>query len=98
VTRLVHVAFAREVEPGEIGFAPGVNLRTKAGREVEVLAQIRDHGGFTVFWATANLKRAHAIERLEAAGRIRVTPRQYPWSAAEVVDNNTRGDAAREER
>ena len=42
----------------------GVDLRTREGREAEVLAQIREYGGFSGFWATESLKRAYAIDRL----------------------------------
>ena len=45
-----------------------------------MIEQIREHGGFTVFYASGNQRRAHAIERLLASGEIvRHEGGQFPW-------------------
>lgn len=60
---------------------------TREQWEQQVLRQVRDRGGFVVFWATANQCRACAIDRLEAAGRIvRVPGGSYPWCAYRVEE------------
>lgn len=53
---------------------------TKAQWEKQVLDQIAEHGGFSIFWATDNRFIALAIERLARAGKIIQTKRgEYPW-------------------
>jgi len=57
-----------------------VDLRTRQGREFEVLEQVRQFGGFPVFWATENQKRAHAIDRVSGSGQIvRQQGDLFPW-------------------
>lgn len=57
--------------------------RRKASLEAKVVAQVRDGGGFSVFWATESLERARAIQRLTQRGVIvRKTGRgwgRFPW-------------------
>lgn len=36
----------------------------KARVDGEIIAQVKTYGGFSVFWATDNMERAKAIERL----------------------------------
>lgn len=56
------------------------DLRTRRGREDEVLRQISQHSGFSTFWASETQTRAHAIERLKKRGAIeRVEGGAYPW-------------------
>lgn len=76
MTDIVHVCYAKEVDK-----PAGVDLRTRAGREAEVLAQVKEYGGFDVFWAAAeSTKRAHAIDRLIERGEIVwVKGGGYPW-------------------
>ena len=57
-------------------------LRSDRSRahDQEVLDQVREHGGFSVFWVTEKQCRAKAAERLEKNGIIkRVAKGQYPW-------------------
>jgi len=56
-----------------------LDLRTRDGQEQHVLRQIREHGGFTIFWATKNQKRANAAQRLHDSGKIIDMGGQYPW-------------------
>lgn len=69
-----------------------LDLRTRAGREAECLAQIRGAGGFSVFWATEFLTRAHALQRLQQSGRIKVRSKAFPWSAAKICKPNTKDE------
>ena len=48
----------------------GLDMRTRAGHEGEVLRKVQLDGGFTVFWVCENLKRAYAATRLEERGEI----------------------------
>jgi len=63
---------------------PKRNLRTRKGREAEVISKILVDGGFRVFWATENQLRAAAIDRLEAEGRIVRNGGTFPWCKYEV--------------
>jgi hypothetical protein len=57
-----------------------MDLRTRAGREDEVIQKIRTDGGFSVFWGCENLGRAHAIARLTNAGKIdQLRGGVFPW-------------------
>jgi hypothetical protein len=56
------------------------DLRTRAGRDWEVIAKIRTDGGFSVFWGCENLARANAIARLTNSGKIDQVPGGlFPW-------------------
>ena len=82
MTTIVHISRDDAPELPE-----GTDLRTKEGRDAEVLAQIQQHQGFSTFWACDNIKRAHALKRLESAGRIQhVKGGTYPWCRYEVTE------------
>jgi hypothetical protein len=56
------------------------DLRTRKGREAEVLEKIRTDGGFSVFWGCENAGRANAIARLTNSGRItQLRGGLFPW-------------------
>jgi hypothetical protein len=56
------------------------DLRTRKGREAEVIEKIRTDGGFSVFWGCENIQRAHAIARLTVLGKIDQLPGGlFPW-------------------
>jgi hypothetical protein len=74
------------------------DLRTRSGREEECLEQIREYGGFSCFWATEFLTRAHALQRLIDSKRIRTRTRMFPWTDAKIVAPNTRLDRQEEAR
>lgn len=62
-----------------------IDLRTRYGRETEVLKQVAKYGGFSIFWATENAARANAICRLEkrnAISEIKGAP--YPWCKFQI--------------
>jgi hypothetical protein len=63
------------------------SLRTRAGQEQSVIEQIRDEGGFSIFWATETQRRACAIERLQKRGEIRRVGGSYPFCKYELVPN-----------
>jgi hypothetical protein len=77
------VCVAREVEPAELR-KKGIDLRTRKGREREVLEQVRQHGGFTIFWVTENLMRACAATRLQKHKVIITEPGAFPWTKARL--------------
>ncbi len=60
------------------------DLRTKQGRDREVLDEIRTHGGFSAFWVSANMGRAHSLNRLLKSGRVTATPKVFPWTDARI--------------
>jgi hypothetical protein len=56
------------------------DLRTRAGREAEVIDKIRTDGGFSVFWGCENQARANAIARLTNSGKIdQLAGGLFPW-------------------
>lgn len=63
------------------------NLRTRSGQEQSVIEQIREDGGFSIFWATETQRRACAIERLQKRGDIRRIGGNYPFCKYELVPN-----------
>lgn len=63
-----------------------MDLRTRKGREEEVLAKVKENRGFSIFWATENAARTAAIERLQGRGKIKpVLGGEYPWCGYRVV-------------
>ncbi len=67
-----------------------VDLRTRVGRESEVLAKIRSDGGFSIFGACENMARANAIHRLNDAGRIkRIKRGLFPWCPYRAIELDT---------
>jgi hypothetical protein len=63
------------------------DLRTRAGQEISVIEQIRDDGGFSIFWATETQRRACAIDRLQKRGEIRRVGGSYPFCKYELAAN-----------
>ena len=59
-----------------------LDLRTKAGREQELINQIEECGGFSVFWITVVPQRAFALMRLENAGIVKTKTERYPHYSA----------------
>ncbi len=63
------------------------SLRTRKGREAEVIGQVKSHGGFSVFWATENQAKANAIMRLSSTGKIERTKLgRYPWCPYRLIE------------
>lgn len=59
--------------------------------EAQVLNKVREDGGFSIFWITANQFRAHAANRLEEAGKItRIEIGQFPWCPYRETNENIR--------
>jgi hypothetical protein len=60
-----------------------------SGHELEdaIVKTLRVAGRFSIFEATASLRMAHALTRLEKTGRIKSDSDKfgYPWIAAEVI-------------
>ena len=66
--------------------------RTREAFEAEVLKQVRDYHGFSIFWITANRQLAAAGTRLVDSGTIEVTPKGYPWSDAKIIHPNEKSE------
>jgi hypothetical protein len=63
------------------------DLRTKAGRKREVIKQVNEYGGFTVFWVTNVHLRAVAADELMRDG-IMARGRgdaPFPWCSHVIV-------------
>lgn len=62
--------------------------RRKARVEAQVIAQVKEWGGFSVFWATSSMEIARAVERLTKLGII--GPKkgrgygQFPWCGYKI--------------
>ncbi len=65
-----------------------MDLRTKAGRREEVLNQVREDGGFSIFWVTENYLRAVVAQQMQESGEIETdnTKHPYPWIAARIPE------------
>ncbi len=63
-----------------------VDGRSREGYEREVIKQVRDHGGFSIFWVTENPTRAHAATRLVEGG-VLVEDRKcsFPWHSYKII-------------
>ena len=61
-----------------------------ANNRQEIIDQIREDGGASVFWITANQRRAAIVTDLEESGAIVRKRRnkldRYPWCVFEVVE------------
>lgn len=65
-----------------------VDLRTREGRKAEVLGQVRDFGGFSIFWVTDNPLRASVATNLQDTGVIVPLSGSFPWIHAELSEPN----------
>jgi len=81
-----HQQIRRETENPLNNKKSTINGRTRKGQEELILIQIRQHGGFSIFWVTENQRRASAACRLEDAGKIKRLPDTYPWCKYEIVE------------
>ena len=63
-----------------------VDGRSREGYEREVIKQVRDHGGFSIFWVTETQNRAHAATRLVERG-VLVEDRKcpFPWHSYKII-------------
>jgi hypothetical protein len=63
-----------------------VDGRSREGYEREVIKQVRDHGGFSIFWVTENQKRAHAATRLVERGVLAEDRKcSFPWHSYKII-------------
>ena len=63
-----------------------VDRRSREGYEREVIKQVRDHGGFSIFWVIKNQNRAQAATRLVERG-VLVEDRKcsFPWHSYKII-------------
>jgi len=80
---------AKEFTSGQSRLTVGLaaDLRTRSGQEASVIEQIREYGGFSIFWATETQRRACAIERLQKRGEISRIGGSYPFCKYELAHN-----------
>jgi hypothetical protein len=64
-----------------------MDKRTQEGQEEIIIDYVKRNGGFTIFWVTANKKRAHAAMRLEQSGRLIKTRLGFPNFKATINEN-----------
>ena len=50
----------------------------------EIRGQILNKGGFTVFWATENMRRARMLDEMHEAGEIIYSDAPFPWINAKL--------------
>jgi len=63
------------------------DLRTIAGRRAEILHEISEYGGFTVFWITENRLRASVAQEMQDKGEIITDNRSaFPWINSKIAD------------
>jgi len=59
--------------------------RTRAGREQEVLAAVRQHGRLSLFWIIEHQSRACAADRLVHSGKLIGELQEFPWTKFTIV-------------
>ena len=60
--------------------------RTKEGRRAEIIAQVEESGGFSVFWITAHRLRAVVgTEMLQRGELVETRKSSFPWHALKLV-------------
>ena len=66
------------------------DLRTRAGRRKEILDQVRENEGFSIFWVTENPLRAKVAMEMQNSGEIETwnNPRGFPWINAIISEPN----------
>lgn len=64
------------------------DLRTRAGRREEILAQIERHGGFSIFWVAENRLRAAVAQDMQERGEIETDNEThgFPWIGAKIAN------------
>lgn len=65
-----------------------LDLRTKAGRRAEILSQVREHGGFSIFWITEHRLRAVVGTEMVNRKEIHVRNKRFPWSDVTILAND----------
>lgn len=67
------------------------DLRTKAGRRSEILEQIQQCGGFSIFWITGNQLRAIVGQQMQDSGEIVADPSPgFPWYKVTIANPENR--------
>ena len=61
--------------------------RTRYGRRLEIIEQVREHGGFSTFWVTECRLRAYVVTEMFNSGEL-VDDKQsmYPWHSVKFVE------------
>lgn len=64
------------------------DLRTRKGRRAEIINQIKEHGGWSIFWITEHRLRAIVATDMVSSKEITVRNRQFPWSDVFILPND----------
>ena len=69
-----------------------IDLRTREGRRIEILDQIRENEGFSIFWITENPLRARVAMDMQNSGEIETgnNLRGFPWINAAITRRASR--------
>jgi len=66
------------------------DLRTTKGRKQEILDQIQQYGGFSIFWITENKLRACVGDQMQKSGEIITdNSKGFPWIAATITSSQS---------
>jgi hypothetical protein len=65
---------------------PRTDRRTKAGRRAEIIAEVQEWGGFSVFWITEHKLRAIVgTEMMERGELVETRKSSFPWYHLKVA-------------
>lgn len=56
-----------------------LDLRTREGQRLEIIREVRNYGGFSIFWITAHRLRAIVGTEMVADGTIISAGGQFPF-------------------
>ena len=82
----VQMGAKREPQVRSSALLERLDLRTKDGRRAEIIAQVEESGGFSVFWITEHRLRAIVgTEMMERGELVETHKSSFPWHALKVV-------------
>lgn len=67
---------------------PRTDRRTKAGRRAEIIAEVQEWNGFSIFWITEHKLRAIVgTEMMESGELVETQKSSFPWYCLKVRSN-----------
>jgi hypothetical protein len=68
---------------------PRTDRRTKAGRRAEIIAEVQEWGGFSIFWITEHKLRAIVgTEMMERGELVETRKSSFPWYHLKVASRS----------
>ena len=68
---------------------PRTDRRTKAGRRAEIIAEVEEWGGFSIFWITEHKLRAIVgTEMMERGELVETRKSSFPWYHLKVASRS----------